>query len=290
MPIIHPAHSAAAPIREAVVAQVRLLVGGTGDDTVERNRQDTGLFGPDSAIWKVHGDFTSMMVGGITALLLQMLHPGALAGVWDHSNFRQDMSGRLKRTARFIAGVTYGDRSEAQGLIDHVRSIHDRVVGVLPDGSPYSADDPDLLTWVHVAEVSAFLSAYIRYAAPDFPPQEQDRYLREAAEIARRLGATDVPQSRSEIAAYLRSVRPRLRYDQRTAAAPAMALAFDAAKDLLPDWAAEMHGLRLSPARRFAARAGVQAIGRGMRWALVNSAEARARRRADQLQSAGATA
>jgi uncharacterized protein (DUF2236 family) len=186
-----------------------------------------------------------------------------------------------------------------------VRSIHDRVVGVLPDGSPYSADDPDLLTWVHVAEVSAFLSAYIRYAAPDFPPQEQDRYLREAAEIARRLGATDVPQSRSEIAAYLRSVRPRLRYDQRTgevaaallsqrapsaAAAPAMALAFDAAKDLLPDWAAEMHGLRLSPARRFAARAGVQAIGRGMRWALVNSAEARARRRADQLQSAGATA
>ena len=72
---------------QAVVLQVRKLVGGAGDDSVERNRNDTGLFGPDSACWKVHGDFTSMMVGGIAALYLQMLHPGALAGVWDHSDF-----------------------------------------------------------------------------------------------------------------------------------------------------------------------------------------------------------
>jgi uncharacterized protein (DUF2236 family) len=287
-----------ASIRQAIVSQVRQLVGGTGDDTVERNRQDTGFFGPDSAIWKVHGDFTSMMVGGITALLMQMLHPGALAGVWDHSNFREDMSGRLKRTARFIAGVTYGDRREAQGLIDHVRGIHGRVSGTLPDGTPYTADDPDLLTWVHVAEVSAFLSAYLRYVDPSFSPEDQDCYLREAAEIARRLGAVDVPQSRGEVAAYLRAVRPKLRYDRRThavadallsqrppsaAAAPAMVVAFDAAKDLLPDWAAQMHGFRPPPHRRMAARLGVKAIGRTMRWALVNSAEARARRRAEEL-------
>ena len=101
------------PIRHAIVLQVRQLVGGTGDDTVERNRKDTGLFGPESACWKVHGDFTSMMVGGTAALFLQMLHPGALAGVWDHSNFRRDMLGRLQRTARFIAATTYGDRAEA---------------------------------------------------------------------------------------------------------------------------------------------------------------------------------
>uniref|UniRef100_UPI0025F0C1A6 oxygenase MpaB family protein n=1 Tax=Phenylobacterium sp. TaxID=1871053 RepID=UPI0025F0C1A6 len=159
-----PALPATAPsaIRLAVVQQVRKLVGGAGDDTVERNRQDTGLFGPDSACWRVHGDFTSMMVGGIAALYLQMLHPAALAGVWDHSDFRKDMLGRLRRTARFIAGTTYGDRREAQALIDHVRSIHDRVSGALPDGRPYSANDPDLLVWVHVAEVSAFLTAYLR--------------------------------------------------------------------------------------------------------------------------------
>lgn len=286
------------PVRRALVAQVRLLVGGTGDDTVERNRQDTGLFGPGSACWKVHGDFTSMMVGGITALLLQMLHPGPLAGVWDHSNFRQDMSGRLKRTARFIAGTTYGDRAEAQGLIDRVLAIHAGVAGTLPDGSPYAASDPELLTWVHVAEVSSFLAAYLRYVDPAFAPAEQDRYLRETAEIARRLGAPNPPQSRGEVAAYLDAVRPKLRYDQRTrevtqallgqpapslAAAPALWAAFEAAKDLLPDWAARMHGFRLSPIGRGAARAGVSGLARTLRWALVNSAEARARRRAEEL-------
>lgn len=305
MPSFPAASLGPASIRHAIVLQVRQLVGGTGDDTVERNRQDTGFFGPDSACWKVHGDFTSMMVGGITALLMQMLHPGALAGVWDHSNFREDMAGRLKGTARFIAGTTYGDRAEAQGLIDRVRAIHARVAGTLPDGKPYSADDPDLLAWVHVAEVSAFLAAYLRYVDPAFPPDEQDRYFGETAEIARRLGALEVPQSRAEVAAYLSAVRPALRYDERTrevaeallsqrppnaAAAPAMAIAFDAAKDLLPGWAAEMHGFRLSGPRRAAARLGVQGLGRTMRWALINSAEARARRRAAELAQQAATA
>lgn len=291
---------AASPIRQAIVRQVRQLVGGTGDDTIERNRQDTGLFGPDSACWKVHGDFTSMMVGGVTALLLQMLHPGVLAGVWDHSDFRQDMPGRLKRTAFFIASTTYGDRAEARRLIDHVRDIHRRVAGTLPDGTPYTADDPPLLTWVHVAEVSSFLAAYLRYADPGFPAQEQDRYYRETAEIARRLGAPDAPTSRAEIAAYFEATRSALRSDERTRevanvllsqrspsplARPAMVATFDAARDLLPDWAADLHGLQLSPARRAAARLSVQALGRTIRWGLLNSAEARARRRAAELRT-----
>lgn len=290
--------SPAAPIRAAIVGQVIRLVGGTGDDSVERNRRDVGLFGPDSACWKVHGDFTSMMVGGIAALFLQMLHPGPLAGVWDHSDFRKDMRGRLQRTARFIAGTTYGDRAEAQALIDRVRGIHGHVKGTLPGGGGYSADDPDLLTFVHVAEVSSFLAAYLRYVDPAYPPLEQDRYYREVAEIARRLGATQVPETRAEIRAYLDRLRPQLRCDDRTravaaallaepapslAAAPAMALAFDAAKDLLPPWAADLHGFRLSGARRLVVRAGVQGLARTMRWSLVNSAEARARRRAAEL-------
>ncbi|WP_436016269.1 oxygenase MpaB family protein [Phenylobacterium sp. LjRoot219] len=285
-------------LRQAIVLQVRQIVGGTGDDTIERNRQDTGFFGPESVCWKVHGDLASMMVGGITALLVQMLHPGALAGVWDHTDFRHDMAGRLKRTAHFIAGTTYGDRAEAQAYIARVRAIHARVAGTLADGTPYSADDPELLTWVHVAEVSSFLAAYVRYVDPALPPDEQDRYFRETAEIARRLGSQGVPQSRAEIAAYFRATRPKLRYDERTrevalallsqrppsaAVAPAMSLAFDAAKELLPDWAAEMHGFRLSAPRRAAARLGVQTLGRTLRWALINSAEARARRRAEQL-------
>lgn len=286
------------PLRDVIVGQVRQLVGGTGDDSVERNRADTGLFGPDSACWKVHGDFTSMMVGGIAALFLQMLHPGPLAGVWDHSNFRQDMLGRLRRTARFIAGTTYGDVAEAEDLIERVKRIHAQVNGVLPDGRAYSADDPALLTYVHVAEVSAFLAAYVRHVDPSFPPAEQDRYYGEVAEIAQRLGARDVPRTRAEVARYFAAVRPQLRCDDRAravaaallsqpapslAAAPAMAIAFDAAKDLLPAWAAELHGFRLSPPRRAVARAGIHGLGGTMRWALVNSAEARARRRAVEL-------
>ena len=286
-------------LRKAIVGQVRQLVGA-GDPAAEQARTDSGLFGPGSACWKVHGDFTSMLVGGVTALLLQMLHPGALAGVWDHSNFRHDMRGRLRRTARFIAGTTYGSVAEAEALIDHVRRIHDRVSGVLPDGAPYSANDPDLLTWVHVAEVSSFLAAYVRYKNPAFPPADQDRYFAEVAVIAERLGATGVPKSRAAIERYLRDVRPQLRYDHRTrevarallsepaptaAAAPFLALVFEASRDLLPEWAQRMHGFHVPAARRPAVRLGVQGMGRVLRWALTSSAEARARRRAAELKA-----
>lgn len=285
-------------LRNAVVGQVRRLVGGTGDDSLERNRADTGLFGPDSVCWKVHGDLTAMMVGGMAALFLQMLHPGALAGVWDHSDFRRDMLGRLRRTARFIVGTTYGDRAEAQACIERVRRIHSRVCGVLPGGEAYAADDPALLTWVHVAEVHSFLAAYLRYVDPALPPGDQDRYFAETAEVARRLGARNVPASRQEVAAYLERMRPALRCDERTrvvaaallrqpppsrSVAPVMGLAFDAAKDLLPGWAAELHGFSMPAPRRVLTRAGVRALARSLRWVLVNSAEARARRRAAEL-------
>ncbi|WP_116090410.1 oxygenase MpaB family protein [Sphingomonas crusticola] len=278
-------------IRALLERQVHTLVGfGSGEIDLERG--DSGLFGPQSAAWKVHGDFTTMMIGGIAALLMQMLHPGALAGVWDHSNFRQDMLGRLRRTAQFIAGTTYGSTEQAERLIDRVRTIHDRVAGVLPDGRPYSANDPDLLTWVHAAEVSSFLAAYLRYRDPAFPLAEQDRYLSETATIARRLGATAVPTTRAELEAYFGRVRPDLRSDARTrevaralltqpapnpALAPFGMLMMQAGIDLLPDWAARMHGLRSAPAP--AIRAGVHGVGKVMRWALRDSSARRARRR-----------
>src|SRR5438874_2425453 len=141
------------PLRQIIHGQVLALVGsGSGELDLDLPRGDPGLFGPESMVWRVHADFTSMMIGGVASLLMQMLHPSALAGVWDHSNFRQDMRGRLRRTAQFIAGTSYGARGEAERLIARVRAIHDRVTGVLPDGTPYSANDPALLTWVHVAE------------------------------------------------------------------------------------------------------------------------------------------
>ena len=147
-------------LRDAIRDQIRTLMGSDEAAAVDLTRPagDDGLFGPDSASWQVHGDFTAMMIGGVSALMLQMLHPAVLAGVWDHSGFRDDMAGRLKRTARFIAATTYGSSASADAMIARVRRVHGFVRGTLPDGTPYSADDPELLTWVHVAEARSFLA------------------------------------------------------------------------------------------------------------------------------------
>ncbi|MEI9273102.1 oxygenase MpaB family protein, partial [Pseudomonas aeruginosa] len=204
-------------VRRHIESQVLSLTGlAVGGVDFESPKGDPGLFGPDAACWKVHGDFSSMMIGGIGALLLQMLHPLALAGVWDHSNFRDDLLGRLRRTGQFISATTYGPLADAERLIERVRRIHESVIGQLPDGTPYSASDPDLLTWVHVAEVSSFLKSYLRYLNPDLPGSEQDRYYSEIALVAERLGARAVPRDREQIAAYLEAMRPRLRCDERT--------------------------------------------------------------------------
>lgn len=275
-------------LRSAIQGQVQVLFGNTDGNRIDLTRPpgDPGLFAPGSAAWTVHGDFTSMMIGGFASLLLQMLHPGALAGVWDHSGFRGDMQGRLRRTAQFISGTTYGSTATAEGLIARVRSIHDQVHGTLADGTPYSANDPALLTWVHVAEIHCFLSAYRRHVDAAFPVGEQDRYVAEMAVLARRLGAEDVPETRAAVDAYLAAMRPALRFDHRTrevarallrqpaptlALAPFRKLTLDAAVDLLPDWAVRMHGLAQPVAQRAGVRAGVAGLGTVMRWALKPS-------------------
>lgn len=135
-----------------------------------------------------------MLVGGVSALLLQMLHPAALAGVWDHSDFRRDSAGRLRRTADFLSQTTFGSREEALQAIARIRRIHDGIDGHLPDGSPYRANDPDLLTWVHVAGVSSFLRSYMRYSRP-LSGAEQDRYYSETAITAELLARSRSPRA-----------------------------------------------------------------------------------------------
>ncbi|GAC1034461.1 oxygenase MpaB family protein [Pseudomonas sp. No.21] len=282
-------------IRNRIESQILSLTGASlGQIDLDSPKGDPGLFGPESMPWKVHGDFTSMMIGGISALLLQMLHPLALAGVWDHSNFRQDMLGRLRRTSLFISGTTYGNTRDAEWLIDKVRTIHLQVVGSAPDGRPYAASDPDLLTWVHVAEVSSFLGAYLRHLDPAMPGADQDRYYEEIALVAERLGARNVPKSRRAVADYLDAMRPQMLCDERTlevvrllrdAPAPsALAKPFgnlmmQAGIELLPTWAMAMLGLRLPDWQRPLIRAGVQRTAPMLRWALRNGASSRARRR-----------
>jgi uncharacterized protein (DUF2236 family) len=225
-----------------------------------------------------------MMIGGISGLLLQMLHPRALAGVWDHSNFREDMLGRLRRTARFIATTTYGDRSDAEALLARVRNIHAQVRGTSPDGVAYAADDPRLLAWVHVAGEMSFLDAWVRYMEPRMPSDDKDRFFGEVAIIADRLGADPVPRSTGAAAALIQSFRDELVANERTrivrdyilsppgtalATKPVQELLSRAAVDLLPPWARRMHGLRGSAAARPLVSAGIRGLGGSLRWALT---------------------
>jgi uncharacterized protein (DUF2236 family) len=167
---------------------------------------DHGFFGPASVAWRVHGD-SAMLIGGLRSLMLQTLHPLAMAGVADHSDYRQDPWGRLHRTGRFIGATTYGNTETAENLIETIRAVHDRVEGTAPDGRPYSANDPHLLLWVHVTEVDSFLAGYNRYGGGRLTDAEQDRYVAEMATIGERLGATDVPLNRTELADALQMFR-----------------------------------------------------------------------------------
>ncbi len=282
-------------IRQRIEQQVFSLTGlSLNQIDYEHPKGDPGLFGPDSICWKVHADFPSMLCGGIGALMLQMLHPLALAGVWDHSSFRQDMIGRLRRTSQFIAGTTFAATADAQWLIERVREIHCQVHGHAPDGRPYSANDPELLTWVHVAEVRSFMAGYLRYGDPDLSAEDQDRYFDEVASIAEALGAENVPRNRQQIEAYIERMRPQLCFDSRTSevlrlllAAPAPNrltrpvgyLMARAGLDLLPEWGREMAGVRLSRPQRLLIQLGMQLLAPTLRWALRNGVSRRARRR-----------
>jgi len=251
---LNPHGSALRPmnmLRRYLSSRIRNITrAGTRPVDFSQPAGDPGLFGPDSMVWRVHQDFTSMMVGGVSALMLQALHPRVLSGVWDHSNFRDDLQGRLGRTSFFIACTTYGGTELAEQSIARVRQVHGHVTGQAPDGQPYSANDPALLTWVHASEAYGFLSAYIAYVDATLTERDQDRYLAEMAMIAAKLGAPNVPQTRHALDTYLQSQRPLLDASDRTREVLRILAQFEprvmaglfmrAGSALLPAWAADM--------------------------------------------------
>ena len=160
-------------------------------------------------MWRVHAD-ASMFPGGVAALLLQSLHPLAMAGVAGHSGYKGDPWGRLQRTSHFLATTTFGTVEDAEAAIARVRAIHERVRGHDPKGRPYRASDPHLLRWVHVAEAHSFLTAHQRYAVEPLTAAEADTYVAQSALVAGRLGATDLPTTVAELAAALAAYRPEL--------------------------------------------------------------------------------
>lgn len=272
-------------LRQALAQQVRRQFAepGTARPAVTPAPPDRRLLPDASLSFDIHADVTTMMIGGISSLLLQMLHPKALAGVWDFSNFRTDMGGRLRRTAAFIAVTTYGERAEAEAAIARVRRIHAKVAGHLPSGLPYKADDPELLAFVGVTEALGFLDAWVRYRNPIMLVRDQDRYIAEMAHISGLLGAAPMPETRREAERFLHAMRPQLKVDSRTrevaslilsappptpAMAPAHRLLLDAGIDLLPPWARRMHGLAGAGLRTPFVRAGAGSMGAVLRWAL----------------------
>jgi uncharacterized protein (DUF2236 family) len=235
-----------------------------GDDAPARAQRIWGAqgerwFTPDDPVWRVHAD-ASMFPAGITSLLLQMLHPMAMAGVAGHSGYKSDPWGRLQRTSHYLATTTFGTVEHAEEAIAMVRSIHERVRGKDDLGRPYRADDPHLLTWVHVAEIDSFLRGYQTFGDTPLTDEEADVYVAQAGIPAARLGVVDPPTSVAELRAVLSSYRPEL---QTTASAreaarfllldpplplyarPGYGTLASGGVSLLPGWAREMLGIPL---------------------------------------------
>jgi uncharacterized protein (DUF2236 family) len=247
-----------------VAVTVRQILSGTDDGASAVNRAIAkpagapGWFGPTSAAWQVHGSVATFL-GGIRALLLQAVHPLALTGVQQHSDYRHDPYGRLQRTGAFIAATTFGSAEQAERTVAGITRLHTRVAGTAPDGRAYSALDPDLLTWVHVALVDSMLEAYLRF--PTNGPVDADAYLADMAVVGTAMGVPDPPSTRAGLAATLEAFRPDLAGGAQVAdvrafvlrpplpagARPGYAVLARAAEDSLPGWVHPLLGSNPRP-------------------------------------------
>ena len=209
----------------------------------------------DSVARLVHGDLASMVIGGLASLFLQMLHPRAMAGVAQHSRYQDDPFGRMLQTANFIGATTYGSKSSSKKSIKRVLQVHEQVVGLTIQGEPYAANDRDLLSWVHCAEIAMFYRAYEVFGKLPLFPGEKDQYVEEMSQLAKDLGCAPIPYNADELADQLESFRPELelRADGRRARnflqhevvqGRLRRLVFwfllRSSYSLLPDWACQM--------------------------------------------------
>jgi len=290
-------------IKQLIIQQVRSIVNsGKSPTEFLYPPGDPGLFGPDSLVWKVHGDFMSMMIGGISSLILQALHPLALAGVWDHSSFREDLKGRLGRTAFFIAATTYGNTDMATRAISRVRKIHDSLQGVHPDGRVYRVSDPHLLYWVHLTEAYSFLNAHRIYVNPTISESDQNQYFAEMSKISEGLGCLIVDERGNDqfartvpcVNQAIESYFPELEYSDRSQWVVDLLENFPADPKTyvlnrliikagfynLPDWAYPMMN-RPVPTKieRQLVNQSIYLIAKPVRWAMTNGVHTHAKRR-----------
>lgn len=240
-------------------------------------------FSEDSPIRIVHSD-VSMFIGGLRALLFQSLHPLAMAGVAQHSDYRRDPWGRLQRTADFLAATTFGPAEEAQRAIDMVKRVHTRVTGNSRDGRAYRANDPHLLRWVHIAELDSFITAHRHFGETPLEVHEYDTYVSEMAVIAEKLGVEEPPRTVREVKQQIDYYRQELSSSPEAreaarfllvtpplplVARPPYALIGAAAVSLLPLWARRPLRLPWLPvSERTLVRPAGAILSRTLRWAL----------------------
>jgi uncharacterized protein (DUF2236 family) len=268
------------------------LVAGPDGERAHRQIFDTPgprWFPAGSPICRVHGD-ASMYLGGLRALMLQSLHPVAMAAVAQHSSYRTELWGRVASTSRFVAVTTFGTADDAERAVAAVRRVHATVRGRTTDGRPYRADDPHLLEWVHAAEIDSFLTAHQRFGRRRLTPAEADEYVAQAGSVTLRLGARHVPVTVAELAATIDSYRDELAGTPEAREAVRHLLTaplswparipygtlYAAAAASLPGWARGMLGvprlpvvdeLALAPAGYVAGRAMVG----GLRWLVTGA-------------------
>jgi uncharacterized protein (DUF2236 family) len=239
---------------EAIGRGLQNITGASSSlDAFKSPVGDPGLFGPQSVVWKVHADFSAMMVGGLSSLMIQALHPRALAAVWDHSNFRQQLKARLGRTALFVASTTYGGVELATQSIQRVNAIHSKIQGIDLQGQTYRADEPDLLRWVHLVETVSFLNAFQHLALRPLSSSDCDKYVVEMNKVGEMLGANNLPNTLQDLHRAILQYEPVLTFDERTRETlrsienysvsltekPFFALILGVSFDIIPDWILE---------------------------------------------------
>jgi uncharacterized protein (DUF2236 family) len=275
------------PTKKAIVTAFEAAVGRHDEPEIYGGDPgDPGLTGPGSMSWELHSDIGAIAAAGLSAIIMEILHPSVMAGVYDQSSYRTQTERRARNTFGYVIITTFGNTAAAERTINRVRRMHEMVNGTRPDGTPYRAMDPDLIGWVHNAIPWAIMQAYDRYTRP-LTVDEKNRYLREQAVIGRLGGAGDVPETVDELHDYVEAMRPKLAVTQQTVefisflggdtGGPDRATGLDrlnrrgglhASMSLMPEWAQRMTGLHHSDlAQRLYFDPSTRLTGGLLRWA-----------------------
>ncbi len=258
MSVVQWVNGAPERLRSEMNRRIRDAAGLSHESPTICDDPDEAYTPVDAVARLIHGDLPAMMIGGLASLFFEMLNPLTMAGVSQHSRYREDPLDRVLQTANFIGATTYGSKADAAASIRRVRAIHERVRGVADDGREYHASDPHLLSWIHCAGVSMFLASYRAFGPVPLSAADADDYVAGAGRVAADLGAVDPPTSVAELDAALLAFRPELRLGADAIEArdfiargvvrgvhqrAAYRLVVAAAYSLMDPWAREMLGV-----------------------------------------------